>query len=61
MDQKITWKMLLTATAKKLGILAVCVIIAILIQPLVRMKPYGQYLHAFLNLFFVFYIFGRVI
>ena len=55
------WKSVAIAAAKKLGIIAIFVVIGILINPLADMKPYGQYVHAALSLFFVFYVYGRVI
>ena len=55
------WSAALQNVAKKLGIVAVIVVIGILINPLVTMKPYGQYLHAAITVFFVYYVYGKVI
>lgn len=55
------WKAMAVAAGKKIGILALFVLIGILINPLVKMKPVGPYIHAALSLFFVFYVYGKVI
>jgi hypothetical protein len=60
MQQKIDWKPILVSAGKKIGLLAICVVIAILIQPLVKWKPYGGYVHAALNLFFMLFIVGKI-
>ena len=55
------WSSLLQTVAKKVVTIAVIVVIGILINPLVAMKPYGQCLHAAITLFFVYYVYGKVI
>jgi len=55
------WSAALQNVAKKLGIVAVIVVIGILINPLAAIKPYGQYVHAAFMLFFVYYVYGKVI
>ena len=55
------WSSLLQTVAKKVVTIAVIVVIGILINPLVTMKPYGQYLHAAITVFFVYYVYGKVI
>jgi hypothetical protein len=55
------WKALGIAVVKKVAVLVGIALIMVLINPLVRIKPWGQYVHAAAMLYFVYQVYGKVV